>query len=38
VAMTFSDDPQLGLVCEQFTGSIAATLTTTPFVRTAALR
>ncbi|MDB5565936.1 MAG: hypothetical protein JWP84_2502 [Tardiphaga sp.] len=38
VAMTFSDDPQLGLVCEQFTGSVAATLTTTPFVRTAALR
>jgi uncharacterized protein YcbK (DUF882 family) len=38
VAMSFSDDPQLGLVCEQFTGSVVATLTTTPFVRTAALR
>jgi uncharacterized protein YcbK (DUF882 family) len=38
VAMSFSDDPQLGLVCEHFTGSIGATLTTTPFVRTASLR
>ena len=39
VAMTFSDDPQLGLVCDQFTGSATATLATQSFVmRTAALR
>ena len=38
VAMSFSEDPQLGLICEHFTGSIGATLTTTPFMRTAALR
>ncbi len=39
VAMTFSDDPQLGLVCEQFTGSAVATLATQSFVmRTASLR
>jgi uncharacterized protein YcbK (DUF882 family) len=29
VAMTFSDDPQLGLVCDAFTGSATATLATT---------
>ena len=38
VAMSFSEDPLMGLVCERFTGSIAATLTTTAFLRTAALR
>jgi hypothetical protein len=39
VAMTFSDDPQLGLVCDRFTGSATATLATQSFVmRTAALR
>jgi hypothetical protein len=38
VAMEFSEDPLLGLVCERFTGSIGATLTTTAFMRTAALR
>ena len=39
VAMTFSDDPQLGLVCDQFTGSAVATLATQSFVmRTASLR
>ncbi|MGL4559174.1 MAG: DUF882 domain-containing protein, partial [Afipia sp.] len=39
VAMTFSDDPQMGLVCEKFTGPATATLSTTSFaMRTAALR
>jgi hypothetical protein len=39
VTMTFSDDPQLGLVCDQFTGTAVATLATMPFVmRTASLR
>lgn len=39
LSMSFSDDPQLGLVCDQFTGSATARLTTTSFaVRTAALR
>lgn len=39
VAMTFSDDPQLGLVCDRFTGSVTAKLATQSFVmRTAALR
>ena len=39
VAMSFSDDPQLGLVCDQFTGSAVATLTTTSFVgQSASLR
>jgi hypothetical protein len=39
IAMSFSDDPQLGLVCDRFTGSATATLTTQSFVmRTAALR
>jgi uncharacterized protein YcbK (DUF882 family) len=37
VTMTFSDDPQLGLVCDQFTGAAVATLATMPF-RTASLR
>jgi uncharacterized protein YcbK (DUF882 family) len=32
VAMTFSDDPQLGIVSDQFTGSAVATLTTLSFV------
>ncbi|MBN9584868.1 MAG: ATP-binding protein [Afipia sp. 62-7] len=39
VAMTFSNDPQMGIVCERFTGPAIATLTTTPFaMRTASLR
>ncbi len=39
VAMTFSDDPQLGMVCDRFTGSATAKLATQSFVmRTAALR
>ncbi|MBX9711474.1 MAG: ATP-binding protein, partial [Xanthobacteraceae bacterium] len=39
VAMTFSEDPQLGVVCDRFTGSAIATLETTSFVqRTASLR
>lgn len=39
VAMSFSDDPQLGLVCERFTGSATAKLATQSFVmRTASLR
>jgi len=39
VAMGFSDDPQLGLVCDRFTGSATARLATQSFVmRTAALR
>ncbi len=38
VTITFSSDPQLGLVCERFTGTAVATLSTTSFVRTAALR
>jgi uncharacterized protein YcbK (DUF882 family) len=39
VAMTFSDDPTLGLVTDRFTGSATARLETMSFVlRTAALR
>ncbi len=39
LAMTFSDDPQMGLICEQFTGSSTANLPTKSFeTRTAALR
>ena len=39
VAMSFSDDPQMGIVCEKFTGSAVTTLSTTSFVmRTASLR
>jgi uncharacterized protein YcbK (DUF882 family) len=39
VAMTFSEDPQLGIVCDRFTGSATATLATQSFVmRTASLR
>jgi uncharacterized protein YcbK (DUF882 family) len=39
VAMAFSEDPQMGIVCEKFTGSAIATLSTTPFaMRTASLR
>ena len=39
VTMTFSNDPQMGIVCEKFTGSATATLSTTSFaMRTAALR
>jgi uncharacterized protein YcbK (DUF882 family) len=32
VAMSFSDDPQMGLVSDRFTGSIATRLATTSFV------
>jgi uncharacterized protein YcbK (DUF882 family) len=39
VAMSFSDDPQMGLVSDRFTGSATATLATESFVlRTASLR
>ncbi len=39
IAMSFSDDPQMGLVCDRFTGSATATLATQSFVmRTALLR
>jgi hypothetical protein len=39
VAMNFSDDPQMGLLSERFTGSATARLTTTSFVlQTASLR
>ena len=39
VAMGFSDDPQMGLVSDRFTGSVATRLTTTSFVvQTASLR
>jgi len=38
IAMSFSDDPQMGLSCERFTGSALAPLTTQSFVlRTASL-
>jgi uncharacterized protein YcbK (DUF882 family) len=39
VAMSFADDPQIGLICERFTGAAVATLPTQSFVmRTASLR
>ncbi len=39
IAMAFSDDPQMGIVCNQFTGSAVAQLSTTALVvRAAALR
>jgi uncharacterized protein YcbK (DUF882 family) len=39
IAMGFSDDPQMGLSCDHFTGSALAPLTTQSFVlRTASLR
>jgi hypothetical protein len=39
IAMTFSDDPQMGLQSDRFTGSVTATLATQSFVlRTASLR
>jgi uncharacterized protein YcbK (DUF882 family) len=39
IAMTFSDDPMMGLVSDRFTGSATATLATQSFVlRTASLR
>jgi hypothetical protein len=39
VAMSFSDDPQLGLVSDRFTGSATARIATQSFVmRTASLR
>jgi uncharacterized protein YcbK (DUF882 family) len=38
IAMRFADDPQMGLQCDRFTGSVTAKLTTTSFaVQTAAL-
>jgi uncharacterized protein YcbK (DUF882 family) len=38
IVMSFTDDPQMGLLCDQFTGSATATLVTTSFVlRTASL-
>ena len=39
IAMGFSDDPQMGLVCDRFTGSATARLATQSFVmQTASLR
>ena len=39
IAMTFSDDPMMGMTCDRFTGSATAKLTTQSFVlRTASLR
>ena len=39
IAMTFSEDPMMGMTCDRFTGSATAKLTTQSFVlRTAALR
>ena len=39
IAMKFSDDPMMGMTCDQFTGSATAKLTTQSFVlRTASLR
>ena len=39
VAMGFSEDPQLGLLSDRFTGSATATLATQSFaLRTASLR
>jgi len=38
IAMSFSDDPQMGLLSDRFTGSATATLVTTSFaMRTASL-
>ena len=39
IAMTFSEDPMMGMTCDRFTGSATAQLPTQSFVmRTAALR
>ncbi|WP_412773298.1 DUF882 domain-containing protein [Nitrobacter sp.] len=39
IAMTFSDDPQMGILCDRFTGSAVARLATTVLaVHTASLR
>jgi hypothetical protein len=39
IAMNFTDDPMLGMACDQFTGSATAKLETTSFVqRSASLR
>jgi hypothetical protein len=39
IAMTFSDDPQMGTVTDHFSGSATAKLTTQSFVmQTASLR
>jgi len=38
VAMTFSDDPMMGMTCDRFSGTATAVLATQSFVRTASLR
>ena len=39
IAMTFSNDPQMGIICERFSGAAVATLNTMTFtLRTASLR
>jgi len=39
IAMTFSEDPMMGMTCDRFTGSATAQLPTQSFVmRSAALR
>jgi hypothetical protein len=39
IAMSFSDDPMMGMSCDRFAGSAITTLETTSFVlRTASLR
>jgi hypothetical protein len=39
VAMTFSEDPMMGMTCDHFSGSATTPLTTQSFVlRTASLR
>jgi len=38
VTMTFSDDPQMGVACDHFSGSAIAGVSTTSFVQTASLR
>jgi hypothetical protein len=38
IAMGFSDDPQMGLLCDRFSGSVTAKLNTASFaVHTASL-
>ena len=38
VAMTFSDDPMMGMTCDHFSGTATAVLATQTFVHTASLR
>lgn len=38
VTMTFSDDPQMGIACDHFSGSALAGVSTTNFMQTASLR